>query len=89
MEQEPVNGLKLLSLPDAKRSWLMQLEGIERYKQEVFGKDPANLPQDQIDELFAEGRRRWDNMQELENHIDDLEYRAEQVADQPIVGGVE
>ena len=70
MPESPIAGM---SLNEAKRSWLMSLEGVERYKQEVFGKDPATLSDEEVSRLYAEGQVRWNNMTMLEDHIERLE----------------
>ncbi len=71
----------LMDLPTAKRSFLMQLEGSERLKQEIFGSDPATLTDERVEELYAECRTRWHNLEVTEDHIDALEYAAKEEAE--------
>lgn len=68
--ESPIAGM---SLTEAKRSFLMQLEGLERYRQEVFGKDPATLSDEEVSRLYAEGQVRYNNLEMTEDHIDRLE----------------
>lgn len=80
-ETMTTQAIKLMDLPTAKRSFLMQLEGSERLKQEVFGSDPATLPQERVDELYDECRTRWRNLELTEDRIDALEYAAAEEAE--------